>query len=126
MVKKMKIYIAGPYCPRNCSLHDASRIAYQNTLKAIKAFHALKERGHYPFVPHLSHYIHIHGNKDYGDWWYEFDLTFLEDWADAILSLGNSKGADMEVKRAKQLGLKVYYKIEEIPIKKQKKKGQAK
>jgi len=113
----MKIYIAGPYCPKNTSLHNAARLAQRNVDKAIEVFHQLKALGHYPFVPHLSHYLHIHPScpEDYGNWWYEFDLTFLDDWAEGFFFIAPSYGASMELDRAKRLRLKIFYSIEEVP-----------
>ncbi len=108
----MRVYIAGPYAPKDCSLHDAARIAQMNVNMAINAFHYLKAQGHEPFVPHLSHYIHLRGNTDYAGWWYGYDLTFLEHWAEAIYMLKGwekSQGAVLELKRAGQLGLIVMY-----------------
>ncbi len=117
MVKPLRIYIAGPYCPRNCSLHDAVRIAQHNTDKAIEIANALIEKGHYVFVPHLSHYIHTHYSckRDYGEWWYDEDNTFLEHWANALFYLGKSRGVDKELKLAKKLGLRIFYSLEEVP-----------
>lgn len=115
----MKIYIAGPYNPKNETTHMAVRKAKLNVDKAIEAFVELKEKGHIPFVPHLSHYIHTNPKaEEYGNWWYEYDMTFLEDWTDAIYMLDDwkdSKGSRMELEKAKELDLKIYYNIEEVP-----------
>jgi hypothetical protein len=111
-----RIYIAGKYVPKDCTIHDASRLAQQNVDKAIKAFHQLKAQGYEPFVPHLSHYLHIQGDSDYGDWWYSYDRTFLDHWAEAIYMLDGweeSKGSVMELERAKELGLTIVYQIKE-------------
>ena len=112
----MRIYIAGPYCPQNCSLHEAAKVAQTNVDKAIEVANRLIERGHFVFVPHLSHYIHTHYSckRDYGDWWYEEDNTFLTHWAEAIFFIGSSKGADMELELAKKLGLKIFHSIGEV------------
>lgn len=75
-------------------------------------FHHLKALGHEPFVPHLSHYLHINGPVDYGDFWLEYDLTFLDRWAEAIYMLEgweNSKGSVKEHERALLMGLPIYY-----------------
>lgn len=112
-----RIYIAGPYLPKDCTLHDASRIAQHNTDKAIEVANKLIEQGHFIFVPHLSHYIHTHYSckKDYNGWWYTEDLTFLEHWATAIYMLKgweSSYGSTLELKRANELGLKIMYEGE--------------
>lgn len=108
---KERIYIIGAYCPKDCTLHNAVRIAQHNTDKAIEVGNKLIEQGHYVFIPHLSHYVHIHYSckRDYNGWWYEEDLTFLEHWATAVCLIDgweNSKGSQIEVKRARELGLK--------------------
>jgi hypothetical protein len=117
MPEPERIYIAGPYCPKDCSLHDAARIAQHNTDKAIEIANALIEKGHFVFVPHLSHYIHVHYSckKDYGYFWYEEDNTFLKTWATALFYISPSKGADMELELAKELGFKIYYSLDEVP-----------
>lgn len=113
----MRVYVASPYCPRNAqSLHDAPRIAQHNVDKAIEVANRLIEEGHIPFVPHLTHYIHIHYSckRDYDEWWYTYDNSFLRYWAEALLYLDSSKGTNKELKLAKKLGLKIYYSVEEI------------
>lgn len=112
-----RIYIAGPYAPRDCSLHAASQMAQRNVDAAIKAANQCIDYGHFVFVPHLSHYIHIHPStlRDYGSWWYEEDNTFLDHWATSLLYLGPSPGADAELERAKALGLTIYHSTTEVP-----------
>jgi hypothetical protein len=112
-----RIYIAGPYAPRNCSLHQAAQEAQRNVDRAIGAANQLIDYGHFVFVPHLSHFIHIHPSclRDYGSWWYEEDNTFLEHWATALLYLAPSFGADNELDLAQRLGLKIFYHVSEVP-----------
>lgn len=113
-----RVYVAGPYCPTGCSLHSASKIAQQNVDKAIEAGNRIIEKGHFVFIPHLSHFVHIHYSckKDYDGWWYEEDNTFLEHWANAFLYLGSSKGADSELKLAKERNLRIFYSINDVPV----------
>ena len=118
-VNGTRIYIAGPYLPKNCELHNVPRQAQRNVDRFIEAFHQLKKKGMIPYVPTLSHYLHIHPScpEDYGDWWYNYDMTFIENWAEAIYMLKgweNSKGATMEFKKAEELGLKIYYEEDDI------------
>ena len=114
----MKVYIAGPYSPRDTTLHGASQVAQRNVDRAIEAFHRLKKLGHIPFVPHLTHYIHIHpsSKEDYYTWWYKYDFSFLTDWADAIYLLDgweDSEGSKMEWKLAGELGLTIMFQNQE-------------
>lgn len=115
--ERLRIYIAGPYCPTNCSLHQAAQQAQRNVDKAIAIGNRLIEKGHFVFIPHLSHYIHIHPSclKDYADWWYDEDNTFLEYWANAFFYISSSKGADKELKLAKIKGLKIFTELNQVP-----------
>ena len=112
----MRIYIAGPYAPTDTTLHNASRKAQQNVDKAIEVANALIEKGHYVFVPHLSHYIHIHYSckRDYHEWWYKEDNTFLEHWAEALFFIGESKGANQELELARKKGLVIFTSLDEV------------
>lgn len=100
----MKIYIASPYTnPDPCA----------NTHKAIMVANKLLDIGYIPFVPHLSHFWHTITPRQYEDWT-KIDNEFLK-CCDCVLRLeGESKGADKEVELAKQLGIPVYYSIEEL------------
>jgi hypothetical protein len=114
----MRIYIAGPYCPKNCSLHEAPAVAQRNVDRAIEVAMALIEKGHYPFVPHLSHYLNIHYSRKKeltSDFYYKYDITFLEHWAEAIFFIEQSPGADFELRVAIGRKLPVYTKLEEVP-----------
>jgi len=110
----MRIYISGPYHARDCTEPEVPLMVQRNVAKAIRAFHRLKEEGHEPFVPHLSHYIRAHPScpEEYGEWWYEYNLSFLDHWAEAIYMLNgfsDSKGARLELKRALDNGLAIFF-----------------
>ncbi len=101
----MKIYIAGPY-----TLGDQ----IINTRNVIFAAEKIIELGHIPFIPHLNLLWHLVSPHP-PEFWYKFDLEWLKE-CDAILRLdGESKGSDNEVAFAKDLKLRVFYSIEEIP-----------
>jgi hypothetical protein len=108
----MKIYIAGPYSADTAAQRQA------NTTAAIDAGLAMLELGHYPFIPHLTHYVDKRAEEldiemeweDYIEW----DSQFLQD-CDAFLYLGSSTGADLERERAEELGLNIYTDIESVP-----------
>jgi hypothetical protein len=115
--RPLKIYFAGPYTPKNCSLHDAARLAQRNTDTAVKIGNALMAKGHYVFVPHLTHYLHIHESCEIhdADFWYELDNSFLNDWANAFFYISPSWGADQELKLAESKGFKIFRVLSEVP-----------
>ncbi len=72
------------------------------------------KKGHTPYNPLLTHFWHMVVPHDQ-HFWYEYDLQFLP-LCDCLLRLpGESKGADREVELARNLGMHVYYSLEEIP-----------
>jgi hypothetical protein len=114
--EKLRIFVAGPYCAYGADPHDALRITQVNVDCAIAAANAIHDMGHYAFVPHLTHYLHTHYSckKDRKNWYYEYDNTFLDLWATALLLVAHSPGADNELQRAKDRGIKIFYSIEDI------------
>jgi len=107
------VYVAGPY-----SGNTAERIE-RNVEAAVDAGIAVFQRGHFPYVPHLTHYVDLRAKKtgvtleweDFIRW----DLPWLER-CDALLYLASSKGADLELRFAKKLGKRIFTSIEEVPI----------
>ena len=109
----LKIYIAAPY---SAETEEERR---KNTEAAIDTALTLFQKGHFPYIPHLTHWVDKRakgtditmGWKDYMRWhkpWLEI--------CDAFLYLGSSKGADLELQIAKDLNKLVFYSIDEIPI----------
>ncbi len=86
--------------------------------KAIDAGLQIWKRGHYPFIPHLTHYVDLLAREKgvHMDWkdYLEWDRPWLET-CDALLYLAPSTGADLELTMAKNLGLRIYRDVEEIP-----------
>ena len=102
----MRIYIASAYTKGDVAI---------NVRRVIEVADYLLERGHIPYVPHLTHLWHLISLKPVSAW-YAYDLSFLQDWAEALLRIPNeSDGADNEVNVAKYLDIPVYYNIEDIP-----------
>ena len=114
----MKVYVAGAYCPHDCAPHEAIRKAQENVNTAIDAGIALMDKGHIVFIPHLSHYIHLRMGQVWGqDFWYKFDLEWLR-LCDAIFMLPNwesSTGAKLELGKAKEWFLKIFYNLGDVP-----------
>jgi hypothetical protein len=102
---QMKIYIAGAY-----SKGDVA----QNVRDAIQAGDYVSRFGHFPFIPHLSHFWHMLAPHEY-EFWMKQDEVWLRQ-CDAVLRIdGESAGADKEVEIAKEIGLPIYHSVFEIP-----------
>jgi len=117
-MKPLFIYIAGEYAPKTENVHDASRVAHNNVKKAIRAGIEIIKAGHYPYIPHLTHYLFLemeeHEAKERQDsFWYEYDLAWI-DKCDALFYLSKSKGADAELEYAKKKGKLIFHSIDEI------------
>lgn len=110
--EKLKIYIAGPYTA------ETEVLRLRNVNAAIDAAFELFSKGHYPYIPHLTHYIDLRAHEighslaweDYIEW----DLPWVQA-CDAILYLKPSRGADLELERARHLGKQVFYSVDEVP-----------
>lgn len=101
---RSKVYVAGPYTSGDPAI---------NTRQAMLAGHALMEAGHFPFVPHLFHFMHLLIPQPYEVWTAQ-DFAWLP-VCDALIRLpGESRGADAEVKAAEELRIPVYYSVEEF------------
>ena len=111
----MKIYVAGPYTPTIRDSHDVPRLAHRNVLRAIRAGIRIIEMGHIPFIPHLTHFIHLETKRPLPpEFYYEYDRTWLQ-YCDALLCLGDSKGVKKELQWAKKRKLKIFYSMQQIP-----------
>ena len=99
-----KVYVAGPYTKGDVAV---------NVRKAMLVAHELMHDGYAPYCPHLSHFLHLQESRPYEDW-----INLDKEWlkvCDAVLRFeGESKGADMEVKLAEELGMPVFYDIETL------------
>ncbi len=94
----MKVYVAGPYTNGDVAV---------NVRNAIQAGVQLLDAGHHPFIPHLSHFIHMQSPRPY-EVWIALDNAFLPN-CDALIRLpGKSSGADDEADLARELGITVY------------------
>lgn len=101
---KAVIYIASPY-----TLGDKQT----NVDKQRSVAHALLDFGYCPVAPLLSHYLEEMRPRPWHEW-IQMDFELIRR-CDALLRLpGESKGADMEVALARQLGMPVFYSINEM------------
>ena len=100
----MRIYVAGPYTKGDPVVNVAT---------AIDAGDELANMGHYPYIPHLSMFWHYRHSHEY-NFWLDQDKAWLT-CCNALLRLpGESSGADKEVALAQELGIPVYYSVEEV------------
>lgn len=105
---RMFIYICGPYAGAT------PREIHQNIKKADKAGQRVLSKGHFPLVPHTM----MNRWQDLPTISRGQVLQAGHAWlkkCDAILCLGSSEGASQELDIAKKIGLKIFYKIEDIP-----------
>jgi hypothetical protein len=86
--------------------------------RAIDAGLFLFRLGHVPYIPHLTHFVDERAAEigvpmqwsDYINW----DLEWLRS-CDALLFLGESKGANIELHEAEQLDKIIFRSLEEVP-----------
>lgn len=107
----MKIYIAGPYSA------DIKEEIELNVQRAIDVSIDILLKGHIPYIPHLTHYIDKR-SKEIGieltwDDYMAMDLHWLRE-CEALLFMGPSKGANIELGIAKDLNKRIYFGIDEI------------
>lgn len=101
----MIIYIASPY-----SSHADKQAAVD---AQIDAFAVLRDAGHQPIAPLLSHYVDQRHPANY-ERWMQWCMAMVS-VADLVVRLpGNSSGADREVAEARRLGKPVVYGVESV------------
>jgi hypothetical protein len=96
------IYIASPYTKGDVAV---------NVRQSLDAADAIAGAGYVVFAPLLTHFWHMVHPRPW-EFWVEQDLAWLER-CDAVVRLpGESKGADAEVVRARELGLPVFFGLD--------------
>jgi hypothetical protein len=115
----MLILIAGPY---RSGTNDDTKLMQQNLNNLESVALPLFRKGHIPMIGEwvALPLIHLAGSVKPGDSaWEEIQYPVahrLLQKCDAVLRIeGASKGADEDVRLAKQKGLPVYYCIEDVP-----------
>lgn len=113
-MKPLKIYIAGPYSS------DDPMLVQFNVETAMKAAINIYKKGHYPYCPHLTHYVHSWALRVLGEsleyeQWMSWDSVWVTA-CDAILHLGHSKGADRELAQAEAEGKIIFLSVAEVPV----------
>ena len=115
----MLILIAGPY---RSGTNDDAVLMQKNLDRLESVALPLFRLGHIPMIGEwvALPLLHLAGSKKPGDAAYEEILypvaQRLLTKCDAVLRLeGESKGADEDVRIAKERGLKIYYHLEDVP-----------
>jgi hypothetical protein len=115
----MFILIAGPY---RSGTNDDPQLMRENLSRLESVALPLFRLGHIPMIGEwvALPLLHLAGSVKPGDEPYEEILypvaKRLLDKCDAVLRLeGASKGADEDVRIARERGLKVYYRLEDVP-----------
>ena len=115
----MLILIAGPY---RSGTNDDPILMQQNLEKMEAVALPLFRRGHVPMIGEwvALPLLKLAGSKKPGDDAYE-EILYpvahrLLSKCDAVFRIeGASQGADEDVRIARERGLKVYYKLEDVP-----------
>lgn len=102
-----RIYVAGPF---SAPSFDG---VIRNVREATDTGLALAKKGHLVHVPHGAT-MPWHRKLPY-EYFMELDFSLIEKWATALFFVGSSPGADRELKRAQELGLKIYRSLDEVP-----------
>ncbi len=115
----MLILIAGPY---RSGTNDDLVLMQENLSKLESVALPIFRRGHVPMIGEwvALPLLKLAGSKQPGDEpWTEIQYPVahrLLEKCDAVFRMeGASAGADQDVKIAKERGLKVYYRLEDIP-----------
>jgi hypothetical protein len=106
------IYVSSPY---SAPTQDER---WGNVLTAIKAGIVIRLKGNFPVIPHLyDDFDEVAKALGIEFTWQDYidmDTTFLSK-CDAILYLGSSKGADIELSVARDMKIPIYYSVDEVP-----------
>lgn len=107
-----KIYIAGPITAPTEDMMIA------NVQRAINVCIVLLKMGHTPFCPHLTYYMDVYA-QDRGieitwDEYMRWDNEWLKQ-CDSLFFIAPSRGANIELERAQERGMKIYRSLTEVP-----------
>lgn len=101
--RRLRVYVAGPITSG----------VYEGVARGLTWGRTMFLDGLAPFVPHFDAFWFLPD----GNWnaYLEFDLEFVS-VCDAVFRLdGDSKGADLEVRIARELGLPIFYEKPPLP-----------
>jgi hypothetical protein len=112
MMEPLLIYVAGPYTGSDRREID------RNVSRAIDVGIEIFNKGHFPYVPHLTDLVDKRAKElgkelSWGDFM-AWDAPWLR-VCDALLFVGESRGANIELEEAKRLGKTIFYSSSEVP-----------
>lgn len=90
-----------------------------NVHRAMDAGYGIIGKGHYPLIPHITHYFDLFCDSRYGtplgyETYMQWDFVLLRR-CDGLLYMAPSPGADRELALARELGLPIWLSVEEVP-----------
>ena len=107
------IYVASAYTA------STEAEIFLNVDHAINTGIMLHQKGHVPFIPHLTKMVSdYHRRMNMEDLqWEDYMHWCLESLkrCDALYYLSSSRGADIELEYAKITAMPIYYNIEDVP-----------
>ena len=91
----------------------------QNIHDGIKLGSELLKNGYAPFVPHFDIFFKIQNGVDFNiplQYYYDYTMEWLRASECVVVcpNYKNSVGTKAEIKQAEELGLPVYYNIEDL------------
>jgi hypothetical protein len=107
-----RFYVAGPLT----GLAPGEQL--RNVQRAMEVGRALMEKGHSPFVPHLSHWWDEHCTNAGSPVTYEEWMAYDNEWlrqCECFFHIASSPGADRELQWARDRGMTVYTRLEDVP-----------
>lgn len=111
-MKEIKVYIASPY---------SNGWMPTNITRQFNFSKELLELGYYPYMPLLTHFLELYTHFPEHKW-LELDFVYLKT-CDAVLRIKPadengveipSPGADKEEALARELGIPIFYSIDEL------------
>ena len=100
----MLVYLATPYTKGDVAV---------NVHNAIKLAEQVVELGHTPYVPVWTHFWHLISPHPW-EYWMKIDEVIMLKCDCVLRGEGKSRGADLEVEKAQQRGIPVYFSFEEL------------
>ena len=102
---RTRVYVAGPI-----SQGDPEG----NCRRAIKMGFVLMDKGYAPYVPHYSWFVDVDSVAGKGRYeqWISGDLSWIATCQGLLRLSGESKGADREVRWAREVGVPVFYDLQ--------------